>query len=384
MKVIPAALGINTYAGEVGVATDATSGALLSFTNSGTPGEIITLWATGLGADPADSDTTLIASPHAVNTPLQIYIGNDPATILYQGASPYPGVNQINVVIPSTALTGCFVPLVAIAGGVMGNNVFLPIANGGGACFDSVSGLNGNQMPVGGTQTLNTGFMTILQVPDGKGGVTNTTDGSFQRYVGTFPANRSTPGTCIVNQPVPAPTFSGLDAGKITLTGPNGLNINVPNQLGIKGAFYSMLTSTAIPPAGGTFTFSGSGGADVGPFTGNVTISTPLISMTNANALTTIDRSLGFEVDWTGGNPGSLVYISGDVGTGQNAIGFTCTENVAAGKLQVPAFLLSVLPAGKGSIGLQNSWFVPVTATGLDFGSVGADISVPTVTATFN
>ena len=68
---------------DIGVATDNATGALLTFTNSGVPGGIIVLWATGLGADPADSDTTYSSAPHAVNTPMQIYVGGVQATILY-------------------------------------------------------------------------------------------------------------------------------------------------------------------------------------------------------------------------------------------------------------------------------------------------------------
>jgi len=55
---IPIPLGVFNPNVDIGVATDAITGSLLTFTNSGVPGEIITLWATGLGADPADSDTT--------------------------------------------------------------------------------------------------------------------------------------------------------------------------------------------------------------------------------------------------------------------------------------------------------------------------------------
>ena len=64
----PPRSGINTYYTNSGVATDAVTGALLSYTNSGTPGENIVLWTTGLGADPADSDTTFTSTPHAVKT----------------------------------------------------------------------------------------------------------------------------------------------------------------------------------------------------------------------------------------------------------------------------------------------------------------------------
>lgn len=52
IHVVAAALGINTYGGDVGVASDAITGAVLTYANSGSPNEIITLWATGLGADP--------------------------------------------------------------------------------------------------------------------------------------------------------------------------------------------------------------------------------------------------------------------------------------------------------------------------------------------
>ena len=99
---IPIPLGVLNTNIDLGVATDAVTGALLSFTNSGTPGEIIVLWTTGLGADPADSDTTYTSTPHSVNTPLQIYVGGVLATILYQGSAGYPGVNQINLTIPAS------------------------------------------------------------------------------------------------------------------------------------------------------------------------------------------------------------------------------------------------------------------------------------------
>src|SRR5579862_879791 len=86
-QAVPSALGINTYNTNTGVATDASSGDLITYSNSASPGQTITLWTTGLGADPNDSDTTYSQSPHAVSTPLQVYIGGLPAKILYQGSA---------------------------------------------------------------------------------------------------------------------------------------------------------------------------------------------------------------------------------------------------------------------------------------------------------
>jgi uncharacterized protein (TIGR03437 family) len=71
IKVVASAPGINTYLGAA-LATDAVTGAILTYTNSGKPGETILLWSTGLGADPADSDTTYTPTPHTLNVPLQV------------------------------------------------------------------------------------------------------------------------------------------------------------------------------------------------------------------------------------------------------------------------------------------------------------------------
>ena len=77
VRVVRAAPGLNYYGTNTAVATDA-NGSVLTFTNSGAPGQTIVLWATGLGADPADSDTTFAPAPHAVNTNLQVYFGGVP------------------------------------------------------------------------------------------------------------------------------------------------------------------------------------------------------------------------------------------------------------------------------------------------------------------
>jgi hypothetical protein len=79
-----------------------------------------------LGADPADSDTVYTSTPHAVATPLQIYIGGISATILYKGSAGYPGVNQINLTIPPNVADGCWISLAAVAGGVADGQFFVP------------------------------------------------------------------------------------------------------------------------------------------------------------------------------------------------------------------------------------------------------------------
>ena len=386
IRVVPAAPGINTYYTNTGVATDNSTGALLTFTNSASPGETIVLWTTGLGADPADSDTVFSPSPHSVSTPLQVYIGGVPATILYQGSAGYPGVDQINLTIPDSAPSGCWIAIAAVAGGVLSNIATLPINPGGGPCLDAQSGLNGNQIAPSGGQTLRTGLVALIQTntTDKNGTVTPfaSADAAFEKYSGIYaPANSLSPGGCLVSYetPVPVPSFTGLDPGTINLAGPNGLAMKLGPQLGIKGAFYSALSTTAIPSTGGTFTFTGSGGADVGSFTSTITFANPIIAWTNESAAANIDRSQDLTVTWTGGTPGSYVFIYGTstaTGTTTTMAGYTCLTTADAGKFTVPSYILSALPAGSGGTGLQNQVQSPLSASGLDIGIAIGDIAL--------
>lgn len=384
IQVVPTALGINTFYTNSGVATDAVTGAVLTYTNSGKPGETIVLWATGLGADSADSDTTYTLTPHSSKTSLQIYIGGIPATILYHGASTYPGVNQINLTIPASAPNGCWISLAAVAGGVVSNIVTLPINKGGGACLDAVNGLNGNQISPAGGQTLRTGLVGVIQTnsprKDGTRTVSSTADAAFEKYTGIYtPTNSVSPGGCIVNNltPVPIGNITGLDVGTITLTGPSGSPVTLASQFGIKGAFYAILPAGAIPQTGGTFTFKGSGGADVGSFTSTITFSNPLLTWTNQSEAATIDRTQGLQVTWTGGNPGTYVIITGTSSSTQPVVigGFTCLASVDAGQFTVPSYILSALPAGKGGTLLQNNVYSSLSPTGIDIGVAAGNVS---------
>ena len=384
IQVVPSALGINIYNTNSAVATDSVTGALLTYTNSGMPGETLVLWTTGLGADPADSDTVFSSTPHSVNTPLQIYVGGIAAKILYQGSSGYPGVNQIDFTIPASSPQGCWISLAAVAGSVVSNIATLPINNGGGACLDEVTGLNGNQIAPGGGQTLRTGLVSLVQTnTPGKNGartITSSADAAFEKYTGIYtPSQSLSPGGCIVNNltPVPVGNLTGLDAGVITLTGPSNLAVTLASQFGIKGAFFSMLPVGAIPGEGGTFTFHGSGGADVGSFTSVITFTNPLLTWTNQSVATTIDRSKDLEVTWTGGNPGTYVFISGTSTTPPPQVigAFTCLAKANDGQFTIPSYILSALPAGKGGTLIQNDISLPLSASGLDIGVAAGTIS---------
>ena len=388
LQVVPSAVGFNMYNGKLGVATDGATGALLTFTNSGSPEQIIVLWATGLGANAADSDSIFTTTPHAVNTAMQIYVGGVLANILYQGSAGYPGVNQINIVIPDTAPSGCWVPVAAVTGAIVSNVVTIPIKRGGGVCADAQSGLTGDQISPPGTQAIRTGLVGLIQTDNvnsrGVRSMTTSADAAFQRYAGIFtPTNSVSSGGCILNDLMPPPIggFTGLDPGTITLTGPSGTPVTLATQGGLRGAFFANLATGFIPSSGGTFTFRGSGGADVGSFTSAITLTNPLLTWTNPSAAATIDRTRGLPVTWIGGNAGSIVFITGTsiVPGTTNVAGYTCAAPVEAGQFTVPAYILLELPVGSGGTQVQNYVTAPLVASGLDIAMAIADVtySVP-------
>jgi uncharacterized protein (TIGR03437 family) len=387
---IPIPLGVFNPNVDIGVATDAVTGALLTFTHSGVPGEIITLWATGLGADPADSDATFSSAPHAVNTLLQIYVGGVQATILYQGSAGYPGVTQINLIIPASVTTGCYVSLAAVTGNIISNVVVLPINPGGGTCSEPGRGapITGAQILEAVQDTFNAGVLNLIQTnaTSSKGvlTVTNSADAAFDHETGLLAGatGRSgilTPGGCWVAPAVAGGplTVVGLDAGSVSLTGPAGLAIALPPAgADDPGGYGATLAAGAIPSSGGTFTFTGSGGADVGPFTAAVTFSNPIFNWTNPSAAATVVRAQGLTVTWTGGNPGTFVYIGGDL-TVQRAtaespglgVGYGCRSAVEAGQFTVPSYILSGMPGGSGATTLNHQIDLAFSATGLDAGA---------------
>src|SRR5579872_374230 len=226
---IPIPLGMFNTNVVVGVVTDNSTGAVLTFTNSGTPGETVVVWTTGLGADAADSDNTYIAAPHAINTPMQVYLGGVRLNVLYQGSSVYPGVDVIIFTIPSSAPNSCYVPLAAVTGTVVSNIVTFPIHQGGGTCVEPQTGgqtITGDQILKDTQDTYRGGVLTLIQTNaiNAKGvlTVTNSAGGGFDKISGLLAGavGRSgilSPGGCSV-YPIIAGgplTVTGLDAGSL-------------------------------------------------------------------------------------------------------------------------------------------------------------------------
>ncbi len=427
ITVVETAFGILS-ANEAGTGTAAAfdyenNGALVTPTSAINPGEYLILWGSGLG--PVSSDETQYQpQPDSTTAPIEVTIGGINAQVTYQGRSIYPGVDQINVIVPQ-GISGCSVSVVVTGTGgpmpITSNYVTIPVAGSGRTCSDpGVSPITPSEwQTLSSLSNVNLGFIdlvksTVTTLPVSLDGITispgmtttnDLTGAFFEKYTaaqlsssGIAFAQEASIGSCTVTTisfslsslPSGLITSSPLNAGPtITLTGPDGpLTLTLDKD----GFYEEPITNplpAIIPSTGGSFTWTGTGGPDIGAFTATLSASetTPL-TWTNMSSIVTagsVNRASGQSVTWTGGIPNSFVYITGDsifIGanlTSEYSTSFTCVAPVSAGQFTIPAAVLESLPASGssvdglslgGSLGVENGLLQEFTAPNLDLGMI--------------
>ncbi|HXP88329.1 MAG TPA: hypothetical protein VN841_26605 [Bryobacteraceae bacterium] len=390
-------------------------GKLLSLSNAANPGEFLTLWGSGLG--PVSGDETQYQTPGNLTGPIEVDIGGVPATVTYHGRSIYPGLDQINVIVPS-GISGCSASLVVVAGGVPSNVATVPVPSSGRICSDPelIPLTPDEYQGLLSLDNVNTGFISLVKLTTANAAAGSTTSDSANAVFQSYTSQQATSagflpqtsiGSCITYiEGGPPPYFTApveLNAGpQINVSGPDGLLALVRYA-----QIYPEPPDTSppiIPPTGGTFTFdNGSGGPDVGPFTASLTVNlaNPLV-WTNGSAITAINRASGQQITWTGGIPGSYVSIYGytfaheysPAANGSDVYTYlTCSAPISAGQFTIPAAVLESLmpsgtvlggglpPAGNGYLFVVNQTVQQFQAPGMDLGLIlfgaGSGISVP-------
>ncbi len=383
IQVVASAVGLDSLYGTgtgAGVVTDSNFN-VLGLTNSAMPGETVVLWGSGIGADTSNDDTTYPQNQNNLtNIPMQIYIGGISANILYRGRSQYPGLDQIDVAIPADVSPGCYVSVVVETGSIVSNTVTVPVSPKGGACADPALGLSGTQLQslaAKGAAPVSSVAITVSQYTNSAGTVSDqafvlsASIASAEFGSGNYYASE---GSCSVfprgtGFPIQAP----LDAGTIQLSGPAG-------ALGLgagQGSYLAQLPAGSLTSSPGTYTFSGSGGKDVGSFQVAINVQTPF-SVTNQSALASIERSQGATVTWIGGFAGGDVMVNG----ADPSINFYCHAPSGAGQLTIPSAALLALPPGAGKLIIMNATAPQtVSASGVDVGLATGVVSfdVPTI-----
>jgi uncharacterized protein (TIGR03437 family) len=366
------------------------------------PGEYLTLWGTGLGAI-SGSDAN---KPPTGNIPASnpiVYVGGRLVTPIYHGRSPCcGGVDQVIFALPANII-GCNVPVAVEIGNTMSNFVSVAVAPSGSATCTDPFGVPYSVLAAWGTQgsatlgnivyeAYNDTAPSVLSIFGGGG----TSVASGIEQIATFYKYQFTNltdlapilnlGACTVytftGTSAPPPgvyNSTGLDAGSpLTVTdGDEQGHIKESSSTGYYRDIYEL-------PAG-SVTFAGPGGNSVGAFNVTFPVGPQNLFWSNESGISTITRSSGVKVTWTGADPGSTVQITGySIGGASTSTaagaGFTCTADGGAGQFTVPASILqalpasadfsnSILPIATGSLGISSRGApVPFSATGLDFG----------------
>lgn len=347
-----------------------------ALTTPAQPGQIVTLYGTGLGAalDGNDSGAPKVGN---IGMDVAVTVGNITMKPLYAGRSPqYPGLDQINFQLPAAGQfgMGCYVPVAVTTGGVAGNSGTIAVSTS--STCDHPLGLSTAQLSaLDAGQSINLGTLTLIRqnspiTPSPQ--VSDTATASFQRLNanGVYSVATSVgraglnplPGTCLVSNFTltlalagfssfaPGPTI--LDAGPSLML----LSFVHPTPVILQQSSSGYETASGSdgnsPPFlnSGPWTLAAPGGTGLRAFNANFLI--PAVPLwTNAVQATSsaISRANPWTVNWTGGGPNDVMQIGGTSTIypandfGGSGAQFVCAAPASAGTFTVPASILSMM-----------------------------------------
>jgi uncharacterized protein (TIGR03437 family) len=362
----------------------ANCGGVYTTCGAANPGDVLTIWATGLGPVNGSDSAGVGLGANMSNLPLTIFLGSVQVQASYQGRSGCCiGEDQIQFAVPANAPLGCAVPLAVQIGNMISNSVVLAVAAAGSrTCTPSDPALSSTLVAPLSTGSGPFSYADIDLKRQGQGpGAVDKVDGEFVRF--TVPAavqpfimsyiDSPAPGSCqIYNNPngqsaPPIVPVAGLDVGpQITIQGPNGTK----NVAGSGGTYKATVSANGSYLAAGNYTISAPGGADVPKFSSQLTIPTmPTMTSPTANAAApaVVTRSSGLTVTWTGGQANEIIQLEGFNATDDTyntGADFLCSVPATAGTFTIPSSVLIAVPAGNLGGLIFRSMLAPVNLEG--------------------
>ena len=364
------------------------------------PGNTLILWATGLGPVSGSDAAGAGLGVNMPNIPLKLWLGGVQATVVYQGRSGCcVGEDQIVFVVPSNVPTGCSVPLAVQIGNQISNYTVLAVASSGSHTCTATNPIYSSdtvQQLTTSNQPFTYGQVDVSRQPNynTQGQLTGNNDTGKAQFISfTVPAadqpfivsylDPVPPGTCAVyNSLNPSGggaylnSIKALNAGvSIKVVGPSGSQ-TIPSN----GGRVTLAAGTFLSP--GSYTASGTGGADVSAFSAPFTIPTPptLTSPASGSSIS-LSRSSGLTLTWSGGGSNSYIEIDGESATdntNSNGASFSCFVLANAGTFTIPPSVLLALPPGPGGLDFKPSIFpAAFPATGLSIASVSSSYDAP-------
>lgn len=261
----------------------------------------------------------------------------------------------------------------------------------------------------GGAGNIVAGGFTVAQVQvtlPNSSGTSESIGGNFASFTAAewqVPFAAPTFGPCAVLTVTPASPPEGpdtyLDAGTVTVSGPNlpsGTIIPVSHPtVGPMGPTYDYRAATGTTLAlGGTYTITGSGGTQIGPFSASATLPKSF-TVTNFDAITSINRANGVTVNWTGSGFDTVaIGVTGQSLTTSETVAVSCVVAASLGTFSIPQGALALLfptqvatltvtattAPNQGTIAFRSTeqTLVPSLVGGgqVNYGAIGGQISV--------
>lgn len=353
------------------------------------PGETMTLWGTGLGADAQSDLNGGTSGDMTASAQVKVAVGGIEVTPMYAGRSPgNPGLDQINIKVPANVSPSCFASLQVRVGGKSSNIGTVAVAAKGDQACTNIF-LTPTQLLVlssGGRLVL--GNLNISKL-GGSPPAIETATGSFSSYgvdqIASTNIALLQPGACSAFRRTgdqaqilaAVPPFP-MDAGTtLLLSGPNLSKKAVP-RLPSRTYGVTLFSSgtggtggTGSPAlAAGTYNIEGPTGFEILGF--NATVDFEGDFSPNMGSITSpIARDQNLAVSWTGGGSTAVVMTGISAarlaGTGPDtiydAIGFVCVAPAAAGHFTIPSSVLSQLPPASGEAAAGSLGLFTVSAT---------------------
>jgi hypothetical protein len=285
------------------------------------------------------------------------------------------GTDQVVFRVPDTAPEGCWVPVMVRTGGSsVSNTVTMAITGEGARCAADVFPEVASTIVDGGklgasllarVTTRHDG--AVAAVVDTTGDYHASTAVAVDRTPFPFHPVASLPpaGTCTAYAsqgdllrgdmlPLTLPVTPQIDLGAaFQLNGPRGqrtlTSLVTDARAGFLGGSFSnnpQQDTRYLEP--GPYSINGFGGAMIGTFAASFNVPEPL-TWTNRDQIGFVDRTQPLNVNWSGGDPGQVVVITGfsvDLPTNSTAL-FNCVARPASNTFAVPALVLANLPSSR-------------------------------------
>jgi len=327
------------------------------------PGQLVTLWGSGLGFAPGDEAAGPIPGPLQIPG-FQVLLGGQPAKIVYSGRSGCcAGMDQVIFEVPP-GIEGCNVPVWVrySEDGYTPEDVYVSIASGTGACSDphGLSELEVQKLYAGNLRTAEVSF-----------------SGSYwSAAVSTIQQTSVIPfGSCAHSWGgglAAVPNVNSLsNAGvALNLRTPRGIFTAARDENG----YYNGPFDGVVEP--GEYRLdNGAGGPGLGPFDAGVSLPAAAIQWTNRNEF---GRPVadGLTISWRVADPseGHIEIFGklGEDGVTDGATLFACTERPSNGSFTIPRAVLERAGVWSGkfnefylSVGLRVTRRISIP--GLDF-----------------